>query len=79
MKRNGPCAPSVWREQAEIREAPSRSAIAIDASWLPGEMHGDPADRLIVATARHLGLPIVTRDRKILAYAQGGDVAVIGG
>jgi predicted nucleic acid-binding protein len=32
---------------------------------------------LIIATARHLGLPVVTRDPKIIAYAQGGEVAVI--
>jgi PIN domain nuclease of toxin-antitoxin system len=41
---------------------------------LPGELHGDPGDRLIVATARHLGAPIITRDQKILGYAQTGFV-----
>jgi PIN domain nuclease of toxin-antitoxin system len=60
-----------------IREAPFHPDIAIDSSWLPGEVHGDPADRLIIATARHLGLPVVTRDRKIIAYAEDGEVAVI--
>jgi PIN domain nuclease of toxin-antitoxin system len=60
-----------------IKEAKFTPDIAIAASWLPGEVHGDPADRLIVATARHLGLPIVTRDRKIIAYAASGEVAVI--
>ncbi len=52
--------------------------IAIDASFLPGDMHGDPGDRLLVATARHLGMPIVTRDQKILRYAEDRYVAVIG-
>ena len=33
-----------------------------------GEFHGDPADRIIVATARVHGLKIVTRDEKIRAY-----------
>lgn len=60
-----------------IREAPLHPDIAIDSSWLPGDMHGDPADRLIIATARHLGLPIVTRDRRIIAYAKDGEVAAI--
>jgi PIN domain nuclease of toxin-antitoxin system len=60
-----------------IREVPFHPDIAIDSSWLPREVHGDPADRLIIATARHLGLPVVTRDREIIAYAQGGEVAVI--
>jgi PIN domain nuclease of toxin-antitoxin system len=60
-----------------IRQAPITAAIAIDASCLPGDFHADPTDRLIVATARHLGMPIVTGDRKILAYAKAGFVQVI--
>lgn len=51
--------------------------IAIDASHLPGELHSDPADRLIIATARHLGAAIVTRDRKILDYADLGFVEAL--
>lgn len=60
-----------------IREAPFSGAIAIDASYLPGALHGDPGDRLLISTARHLGAPIVTRDRQIIAYAEGGHVGVI--
>ena len=60
-----------------MRETPITVAIAIDASFLPGEFHPDPMDRLIVATARCLGVPIVTRDRKILEYAEGGYVQAI--
>jgi PIN domain nuclease of toxin-antitoxin system len=40
-------------------------------------MHGDPADQIIVATARHLGTVIVTRDSRILAYARRGHVGAI--
>jgi PIN domain nuclease of toxin-antitoxin system len=60
-----------------IREASLTPEIAIDASWLPGELHGDPADRLMVTSARHLGVPIVTRDRRIIAYGRDGHVQVI--
>jgi PIN domain nuclease of toxin-antitoxin system len=60
-----------------IKEAVLTSAVAIDASCLPGHFHADPMDRLIVATARHLRLPVVTRDRKIIAYAHAGHVSVI--
>lgn len=60
-----------------IKEAQLTPAIGIDASHLPGALHGDPADRLIVATARHLGMPVVTRDRRIIAYAAGGHANVI--
>ena len=60
-----------------IREASLTAEIAIDASFVPGELNGDPGDRLLVATARHLGLPIVTRDRSIIAYGQSGHIRVI--
>ena len=51
--------------------------IAIDAAYLPGDMHHDPADRLLVATARHLGVPIMTSDTRIIAYARQGFVQVV--
>jgi PIN domain nuclease of toxin-antitoxin system len=40
-------------------------AIVAEMNRLPSSFHRDPADRLIVATARALDLPLVTRDRKI--------------
>ena len=60
-----------------FRAAPFTPEIAIDASHLPGALHQDPADRMLIATARHLNAPIVTRDRRILAYAEGGGVAAL--
>lgn len=49
--------------------APLEPAIAVDAVELPEWEHGDPADRLIVATARHLNATLITRDTTILDYA----------
>lgn len=43
---------------------PLSGAIAIESCRLP-DFHGDPADRLIVATAGLLGLPLITADTKI--------------
>ena len=60
-----------------IKPAPMTADIAIDASDLPEPVHGDPADRLLIATARHLGFPIVTRDRKIANYAELGHVSMV--
>lgn len=51
--------------------------LAIAASFLPNEFHQDPADRLLVATARHLDIPIMTRDKQILAYGRAGHVKTI--
>lgn len=42
--------------------------IAIDANNLPGALHKDPADRMIVATARMLRCELLTADHKILQY-----------
>ena len=57
--------------------APIEPAIAIDSVRLPGEFHADPADRLIIATARHHNAPLVTADRAILAYAASGPVEAL--
>jgi PIN domain nuclease of toxin-antitoxin system len=52
-------------------------AILIDASYLPAPVHKDPADRIIIATARAKDLTIVTSDRLILDYAERGHVRAI--
>ena len=53
---------------------PLTPSICVRSSRLPGVFHGDPADRLIVATARELGAVLLTRDDPILQYAAGGHV-----
>lgn len=52
-------------------------AIGIDAGTLRGNIHGDPADRLIIATARVLKCPVLTGDEKVLDYAAAGHVHAI--
>jgi PIN domain nuclease of toxin-antitoxin system len=47
---------------------PMEPSIAVDAAELSG-FHGDPADRMIAATARHLSATLVTRDARLLDYA----------
>ena len=42
--------------------------IAIDSTQLPPPFHKDPADQMIVATARIHNVPLVTCDHKIRAY-----------
>jgi len=43
--------------------------IAIESTQLPGGFHRDPADQIIVATARILDCPLLTVDDKILNYS----------
>ena len=53
------------------------ASILMESQLLPGSMHGDPADRIIAATAREYGYTVMTRDRSLLDYAEQGYLAVI--
>ncbi|MES0488807.1 MAG: type II toxin-antitoxin system VapC family toxin [Leptospirales bacterium] len=65
-----------WIEQAS--SAPGMSVyplspeIAYESTVLPGNFHGDPADRMIVATARVLHATLLTFDKQIIKYASEG-------
>jgi PIN domain nuclease of toxin-antitoxin system len=51
--------------------------ILIAASFLPDMPVRDPADRILVATAREYDFTLVTRDRKLLAYADKGHIQAL--
>jgi PIN domain nuclease of toxin-antitoxin system len=51
--------------------------IAVESCQLPGGFRSDPADQIIVATARVTGATLMTRDRRILDYAAAGHVNAI--
>ena len=51
-----------------VRFVPVDNEIGIKSAVLPGTFHKDPADRMIVATARKLAVPLVTADEKIIRY-----------
>lgn len=52
-----------------FEDAPFTHEVAIESYELPGTFHKDPADRMLVATARELICPLVTADDPILEYA----------
>lgn len=60
-----------------VRLAPIEPQIAIDSVRLPEEFHADPADRIIVATARHFDITLVSADQAILSYAAKGYVRAV--
>ena len=68
-----PCDISEWFERAlsypGIRILELAPEIAIESTQLPGKFHRDPADQIIVATARIYNCPLVTSDNKILRYS----------
>lgn len=61
-----------WIDQAlaypGVRLLELTPEIAVESTELPPPFHRDPADQLLVATARVHGIPLVTVDRKILDY-----------
>ena len=62
-----------WIEQAlaypGVRLLYLTPRIAVESCQLPGSFHRDPADQIIVATARIRGCPLLTADARILQYA----------
>lgn len=54
--------------QPPVQLLPLTPEVAAGSTQLPGSFHRDPADQMIVATARHYDCPLVTVDRLIRAY-----------
>jgi PIN domain nuclease of toxin-antitoxin system len=65
---------AVWLDRAEsapgIRYIPLDRAILVQSTRLSGELHGDPADRMLVAAAQLNGMPLMTVDAKVISYAR---------
>lgn len=51
--------------------------IAAESIQLMDEFHGDPADRIIVATTKAYGATLLTRDQKILTWSNFGHIKSI--
>ena len=66
------CPVEQWLEQAlaypGVQLLQLTPRIAIESTQLPGSFHRDPADQMIVATARVWDCPLLTADDKILRY-----------
>jgi PIN domain nuclease of toxin-antitoxin system len=64
--------PKLWLDNAikksGIKVIELSPEIAMESCKLPGDFHKDPADQIIVATARVHNLTLLTKDQKILQY-----------
>jgi PIN domain nuclease of toxin-antitoxin system len=65
-------------EFPNMRLADLSPDLLIASSFLPGTPPRDPADRIILATARDLGCTLITRDRALLDYGEQGHARVMG-
>ena len=63
-------------EAPGVRLADMSPELLIASSFLPGEPPRDPADRIIVATARDCGATLMTRDRALLKYGEQGHIRI---
>jgi len=66
------CDPEDWINTAldmpKLRLIPLSPVLSFRSTVLPQPFHNDPADQIIVATAREENATILTKDEKILAY-----------
>jgi PIN domain nuclease of toxin-antitoxin system len=53
---------------------PLSPAVAVASTRLPWEVHPDPADRILLATARHLDAILISADRQMLTYSEHGHI-----
>jgi PIN domain nuclease of toxin-antitoxin system len=60
-----------------IHLTPLDAVTAAESTLLPGEAHGDPADRFLIATARTHGVALATRDEQIIKYGKLGFLRVV--
>jgi PIN domain nuclease of toxin-antitoxin system len=59
-----------WIELPGVSVAEFSLEVAILSNRLPGSIHGDPADRILIASAYHQNAVLVTADEKILKFGQ---------
>ncbi len=63
--------------QAGIRLETLSPEVAVASTRLPGNLHGDPADRIIAATVRHSGAILLTDDQLLLDYGKAGHLKTV--
>jgi len=72
---------SEWIQQAlatpGLSLVPLSPEVAVESSRLPGRFHGDPADRILVATARIFGLDLMTKDDRLLEYGRQRHIRIV--
>ena len=70
-----------WFRQAANKMAAGTPQLTVEilagSCDLPGSPPDDPADRIIIATARETDMTVLTRDRQILEYSRAGHVRAL--
>ena len=66
-----------FRQRSGAYIAELSPQILASSSFLPGQPPSDPADRVLIATARAMDLILITRDKAVLDYAREGWVRAL--
>lgn len=65
---------TIWLRKAErapgVGYLPLDRTILIQSTRLAGDLHGDPADRILIASAQLHGMSLVTADAVVTTYAR---------
>ena len=73
--------PDIWFQKfcnlPRIALAQMPTEVLVASAYLPGNPPKDPADRILVATAREYGYKLITRDLLLLEYGKLGHVQVL--
>lgn len=77
LQLNLPCLEWVKQASEGFTLLPLSLDVAVESSFLPNDFHGDPADRIIVTTAKIYHATLITNDAKILAYAKRNILSVL--
>ena len=67
-----------WLDElaGQVRTIGTTTAIAVTAVELPPSFPGDPADRLIYATAIEQGWPLITKDERLLSHPRKPKITI---
>ena len=73
--------PDLWFQRfcelPSVALAAMPTSVLVSSTRLPGTPPPDPADRIIIASARAFGYVLATRDARVLEYGAQGHVRVI--
>ncbi len=60
-----------------VQVLPLSAEISVESCNLPGNPHGDPSDKIIIASARLTNSHLITKDNAIIAYSKQHHVNVL--
>ncbi len=64
-------------EETGVEVENINAEIALESTLLPKDLHGDPADRILISTAKTIGATLITHDKEILSYSKKHNIPAL--